>query len=85
MLFARGRHENLTIFVVTNGFNEVPNDTIRENSSSFHHFITNNFANVECIHRQLISTDMLIEAVNFFALKFKANITISSQFKEEEK
>ena len=66
MLFKRGRHNNLSIFVISHGFYELPKDTIRENSSIIHHFITNNFANVECIHRQLASTDMLIKEFKQF-------------------
>ena len=59
MLIKRGRHNNLSTFVISHGFYELPKDTIRENSSIIHHFITKNFANVECIHRQLASTDMV--------------------------
>ena len=66
MLFKRGRHNNLSIFVITHGFYELPKDTIRENSSIIHHFITNNFANVESLHRQLSSTDMLIKEYKYF-------------------
>ena len=69
MLFKRGRHNNLSIFVITHGFYELPKDTIRENSSIIHHFITNNLANVECIHRQLASTDMLIKEFKSFCNK----------------
>ena len=66
MLFKRGRHNNLSIFVISHGFYELPKDTIRENSTIIHHFITNNFANVECIHRQLSSTDMVIKEFKQF-------------------
>ena len=66
MLFKRGRHNNLSLFVVTHGFFELPEDTIRENSSIIHHFIANNFANVECLHRQLSSTDMLVKEFKYF-------------------
>ena len=61
MLFKRGRHNNISVFVITHGFYELPKDTIRENSSIIHHFITNNFSNIECIHKQLSSTDMKIK------------------------
>ena len=66
MLFKRGRHNNLSVFVISHGYYELPKDTIRENSSIIHHFITNNFANVECIHRQLASTDMTIKEFKQF-------------------
>ena len=69
MLFKRGRHNNLSIFVATHGFYELPKDTIRENSSIIHNFITNNFANVECLHCQLSSTDMLIKEFKYFCNK----------------
>ena len=66
MLFKRGRHNNLSIFVISHGFYELLKDTIRENSTIIHHFITNNFANVEYIHRQLASTDMVIKEFKQF-------------------
>ena len=53
MLFKRGRHNNLSVFVSSHGFYELPKDTLRENSSIIHHFVTNNYCNVEHIHRQL--------------------------------
>ena len=61
MLFKRGRHNNLSIFVITHSFYELPKDTIRENSTIIHQCITNNFANVGCIHGHLASTDMVIK------------------------
>ena len=44
----------------SHGFYELSKDTIRENSNIIHLFATNNYCNVECIHRQLCSTDMKI-------------------------
>ena len=66
MLFKRGRHNNISVFVISHGFYELPKDTIRENSNIIHHFITNNYCNVECIHRQLCSTDMKIHEFKKF-------------------
>ena len=60
MLFKRGRHNNISVFVISHGFYELPKDTIRENSNIIHLFATNNYCNVECIHRQLCSTDLKI-------------------------
>ena len=66
MLFKRGRHNFVSVFIVSQGFYELPKETIRENSNLIHHFITNNYCNVEHIHRQLCSTDMKIgEFKNF--------------------
>ena len=66
MLFKRGRHNNISVFVISHGFYELPKDTIRENLNIIHHFITNIYCNVECIHRQLCSTDMLIKEFKKF-------------------
>ena len=66
MLFKRGRHNNISVVVISHGFYELPKDTIRENSDIIHHFITNNFCNVESIHRQLSSTDMKIKEFKKF-------------------
>ena len=61
MLFKRGRHNNLSIYVIVHGYYELPKDTIRENSNIIDHFITNNYCKIESIYRQLASTDMLIK------------------------
>ena len=61
MLFKRGRDNNISVFVISRGFYELLKDTIRENSNIIHHFVTNNYTNVECIHRQLYRTDMKIQ------------------------
>ena len=61
MLYKRGGHKSISVFVMRNGFYEIQKDTIRENSSIIYHFITNNFSNIECIPRQLASTDMKIK------------------------
>ena len=60
MLFKRGRHNNISVFVISHGFYELPKDTIRENSNIFIISLQNNYCNVESIHRQLCSTDMKI-------------------------
>ena len=60
MLFKRGRHNNLSVFVTSHGYYELPKDTIRKLSSIIHHFIANNYSNIEQIHRQLCSTEMKI-------------------------
>ena len=70
MLFKREKHNNLSVFVITHGFYELPKDTIRENSIIIHHFITSNYSNIECIHRQLCSTDMKIHEFKNFAMMF---------------
>ena len=70
LLFKRDRHNKISVFVITHGFYELPKDTIRENSSIVHHFITNNFSNIECIHRQLVSTDMKIKEFKDFCNTF---------------
>ena len=44
MLFKRGRHNNISVFVISvMDFYELPKDTIRENSNIIHHFVTNNY------------------------------------------
>ena len=60
MLFKRGRHNNISAFVISHGIYELPKDTIRENSNIIQLFATNTYCNVECIHRQLCSTDLKI-------------------------
>ena len=66
MLFKRGRHNNISVYDISHGFYELPKDTIRENSNIIHLFITNNYCNVESIHRQLCSTDLKIHQFKKF-------------------
>ena len=66
MLFKYGCHNNLSIFVLSQGLYELPKDTIREISCIIHNFITNIYCNVESIHRQLCSTDMKIQEFKKF-------------------
>jgi len=61
MLFKRGRHNNIDVFVICHDFYELPKRSIRENASIIHHFITNNLYNVQAIYQQLASTDMKIK------------------------
>ena len=70
MWFKRGRHCNITVFVVTHGFYELPKDTNREYANIIHHSTTNNLANIECIHRQFSSTDMVIRECKRFCDHF---------------
>ena len=66
MHFKRGKHNKVSVFVISHGFYELPKHTIRESSSIIHHFITNNYSNIEHIHRQLCSTDMKIQEFKIF-------------------
>ena len=75
ILFERRRHDNLSVFVITHGFYELPKDTTRENSTIIYLFMTISFANVEFIHRQLTSTDMVIKELKHFV-----NIVWSEDF-----
>ena len=70
MLFKRGRHNNISVFVISHGFYQWPKDTITENSNIIHLFITNNYCNVESIHRQLCSTDLKIHEFKKFCHDF---------------
>ena len=66
MLFKRGRHNKISVFVISHAFYELQKDAIRENSNIIHHFITSNYCNVECIHRQLSSTETKIQEFKKF-------------------
>ena len=66
MSFKTERHNNSSLFVINHRFCELSKDSIRENSSIIPHSITKNFCEVECIHRQLSGTDMIIKEFKRF-------------------
>ena len=39
MLFKTGRHNQISVFVISHGFYELPKDNIRENSCIIHHIL----------------------------------------------
>ena len=58
--FKRARHNNLSIFTVCQDYYELPKRTIRANRIIYHIFKPNKFRDVQNLHQDKASTDMLL-------------------------
>ena len=68
-MFKRSRHNNLSIFFISQDYYELPKRTIRANGNIFHLFKTNNYLDVRNIYQDKASMDMTLD-------EFKSLITI---------
>ena len=68
-MFKRGRHDNLSIFIISQDYYELPKKTIRANGNIFHLFKTNNYLDVRNIYQDKASMDMTLD-------EFKSLISI---------
>ena len=68
-MFKRGRHNNLSIFIISQEYYELPKRTIRANGNIFHLFKTNNYLDVRNIYQDKASMDMTLH-------EFKSLISI---------
>ena len=57
-MFKRGRHNNLSIFIISQDYYELPKKTIRANGNVFHLFKPNNYLDVRNIYQDKASMDM---------------------------
>ena len=57
-MFKRPRHNNLSIFIISQDYYELPKKTIRANGIIYHKFKPNNFLDVRNIYQDKASTDM---------------------------
>ena len=68
-MFKRGRHNNLSIFIISQDYYELPKKTIRAIGNIFHLFKTNNYLDVRNIYQDKASMDMTLD-------EFKSLISI---------
>ena len=59
-MFKRGRHNNLSIFIISQDYYELPKKTIRANGNIFHLFKPNNFLDIRNIYQDKASMDMIL-------------------------
>ena len=57
-MFKRGRHNNLSIFTISQDYYEIPKRTISGNGNIYHIFKPNNFLDVRNIYQDKASMDM---------------------------
>ena len=64
-MFKRGRHNNLSIFIISQDYYELPKRTIRANGNIYHIFKPNNFRDVQNLYQDKASMDMTLNEFNY--------------------
>ena len=59
-MFKRSRHNNLSIFIISQDYYELPKRTIRANGNIYHIFKPNNFLDIRNIYQDKASMDMTL-------------------------
>ena len=59
-MFKRGRHNNLSIFIISQDYYELPKRTVRANGNIYHIFKPNNFRDVQNFYQDKASMDMTL-------------------------
>ena len=60
-MFKRSRHNNLSIFIISQDYYELPKKTIRANGNVYHIFKPNNFLDVCNNYQDKASMDMTLD------------------------
>ena len=60
-MFKQGRHNNLSISIISQHYYELPKKTISSNGSIYDIFIPNNFLDVRKIYQDKVSMDMTLD------------------------
>ena len=66
-MFKRGRHNNLSIFIISQDYYELPKRTIRANGNIYHIFKPNNFRDVQNLYQDKASMDMTLNEFIYLA------------------
>ena len=64
-MFKRSRHINLSIFIISQDYYELPKKTIRANGNIYHIFQPNNFLDVRNIYQDKASMDMTLDEFKY--------------------
>ena len=64
-MFKRSRHNNLSIFNISQDYYELPKKTIRANGKIYHIFKPNNFLDVRNIYQGKASMDMTLDEFKY--------------------
>ena len=59
-MFKRSRHNNLSIFIISQDYYELPKRTTRANGNVYHNFKPNNFRAVQNLYQDKASMDMTL-------------------------
>ena len=64
-MFKRSRHNNISVFIISHDYHELPKRTIRANGNIYHKFKRNNFLDVRFIYQDEVSMDMALEEFKY--------------------
>ena len=64
-MFKRSRHNNLSIFTISQSCYELPQRTIRANGKIYHIFKPNNFRDVQNLYQDKASMDMTLNKIKY--------------------
>ena len=64
-MFKRSRHNNLSIFIISQDYYELPKKTIRANGNIYHIIKPDNFLDVRNIHQDKASMDMTLDEFKY--------------------
>ena len=64
-MFKRSRQKNLSIFIISQDFNEIPKRTIRANDNTYHIFKRNNFVDDQNLYPDKASLDMTLDELKY--------------------
>ena len=64
-MFKRGRHNNLSIFIISHDYYELPKKTIRANGNIYHIFKPNNYLDIRNIYQDKASMDMILNEFKY--------------------
>ena len=64
-MFKRSRHNNLSIFIISQDYYEIPKKAIRANGNIYHIFKPNNFLDVRNIYQDKASMDMTLDEFKY--------------------
>ena len=65
-MFKRGSHNNLSVFIISHDYYELPKRTIRANGNIYHIFKANNSLDVRKIYQNKASMDMTLDEFKYF-------------------
>ena len=60
-MFKRSRHKNLTIFIISQDYYELPKGKIRANGNIYHIFKPSNFRDIQNLYQDKASLDMTFD------------------------
>ena len=64
-MFKRSRHNNLSIFIISQDYYELPKRTIRANGNIYHLFKPNSFRDVQNLFQDKTSRGMTLNEFNY--------------------